>query len=862
MARPSGVVGAPARSGASLTEFLHGPHGIQRRAASFAIVRSDAAWDGGPRVVDGPGIRDDRRTPSSRRASLSWLRSRAPTNEAAAVVDSNGSDSEKGWRSWRPVRALTHLRMRRAGCLFSIEVAGARGLPPAVEGRRLAVTVRKAETRDGAVQTMPCRVRDGGADFDETLFVRCSLYFTGGKGIGKPLRLEPRRFLVSVLAVDALAAAGRSVHHHHHLGTHAVDVSALVLESVERSSEGRRVRWFDRTVGLSGKAAGGELLLKLGFQLMEDAGLSLYTQTAGERDVVPPAGCRAWAHNRKSFSIISSASSTPKLSATTDDAVSPSMRAYTQLIDRLRIDERGDDVVSLKKHGEDAAAGSPAIPQTAQTKQPAGDDEAATDPGDTHSIPEFEVAEKGVETVKEVVHYQAHRDVLRELDSIAAQIVAIEALMTSGGAKTPKEAAEDQKQRLDSDEEMVTMDFLRKLKLDADKKLLKQQPVTPRSQSPSPRKVAGVPPVVPDLGPSLGPVVQTRDGGFLVSMNPFDMPLASRDEPPKLAMQVSRPFVLLGAVAATGFHVLQKMAEAAGSADEVRDRVAAFGGMDDLKGKAPAQVGFEGIAEAVIGGRRTEGGATSSAALSVQLVRRLAAAATAGRSERVTTGIWTAGDDPETLDEVLAFSLQKLEAMALDALAVQAEMADEDAPLEVGVVVEDSGVRGVFESLVPCDASSESDGGGSDGRVTLVAAVQLRDPSRRYEAVGAPMVVVVQSARLLGVASHSAGRFKVRSLNVGGVQVRSPTSGAGSSASWSAERQKLTAMQWMHAHGPDRPGKRTPTTLAAQARARVQQLPDVVWSLSSRVIAGMWLKTVRNPDVQIGAGSSTDHSCC
>jgi hypothetical protein len=861
MARSSGGVGAPARSGARLTEYLDGPDDIQRRAASFTIVRSDAARDDGPRVVDGPRIRDDRRTPSSRRASLSWLRSRALTNEAAAaVVDSKVSDSEKGWRSWRPVRALTHLRMRRAGCLFSIEVAGARGLPPAVEGRRLAVTVCKVETRDGAVQSMPCRVRDGGAEFDETLFVRCSLYFTGGKGTGKPLRLELRRFLVSVLAVDASVATGRGVHHHH-LGTHAVDVSALVLESVERSSEGRRVKWFDRTVALSGKAAGGELLLKLGFQLMEDAGLSLYTQTAGERDIVPPAGGRAWAHNRKSFSI-SSASSTPKLSATTDDAVSPSMRAYTQLIDRLRIDERGDDVVSLKKHGEEAAAGSPAIPQKAQTKQPAGDDEAATDPRDTHSIPEFEVAEKGVETVKEAVHYQAHRNVLRELDSIAAQIVAIEALMTSGGAKTPKAAAEDQQQRLDADEEMVTMDFLRKLELDVDKKLLnnKQQPLTPRSQSPSPRKVAGVPPVVPDLGPSLGPVVQTRDGGFLVSMNPFDLPLASRDEPPKLAMQVSRPFVLPGAVVATGFQVLQYMAEAAGSADEVCDSVAAFGGMDDLKGKAPAQVGFEGIAKAVIGGRRTEGGATSSAALSVQLVRRLAAAATAGRSERVATGIWTAGDDPETLDEVLAFSLQKLEAMALDALAVQVEMADEHAPFEVGAAVEDGSVRGLFDSLVPCDAWSESGGGGSDsdGCVTLVAAVQLRDPSRRYEAVGAPMVVVVQSARLVGASSHSAGRFKVRSLNVGGVQVRSPSSGAGGSASWSAERQKLTAVQWMLAHGPARPGKRTPTTWAAQTRARLQQRPDVVWSLSSRVIAGMWLKTVRNPDVRIGGGSSCD----
>jgi hypothetical protein len=48
-----------------------------------------------------------------------------------------------------------------------------------------------------------------------------------------------------------------------------------------------------------------------------------------------------------------------------------------------------------------------------------------------------------------------------------------------------------------------------------------------------------------------------------------------------------------------------------------------------------------------------------------------------GRNERVATGVWSAGDDLETLEEVPTFSLQKLEAMAVDALAVQVEMADD-----------------------------------------------------------------------------------------------------------------------------------------------------------------------------------------
>jgi len=90
------------------------------------------------------------------------------------------------------------------------------------------------------------------------------------------------------------------------------------------------------------------------------------------------------------------------------------------------------------------------------------------------------------------------------------------------------------------------------------------------------------------------------------------------------------------------------------------------------------------------------------------------------------------GDNPETLEEVLAFSLQKLEAMAMDALAVQAEVADEDAPFEVAAAAGDASV---FDTLVPSYVWSDS---GSDGHVTLVAAIQVRNASRRYEAGWSP----------------------------------------------------------------------------------------------------------------------------
>jgi hypothetical protein len=132
--------------------------------------------------------------------------------------------------------------------------------------------------------------------------------------------------------------------------------------------------------------------------------------------------------------------------------------------------------------------------------------------------------------------------------------------------------------------------------------------------------------------------------------------------------------------------------------------------MDNITGKTPEQVGFEGIAEAVIGGWRTEG-----ASLSAGVPYRSSGSSQRPLSEcwneRVATSIWSAVDDQETLEEVPTFSLQKLEAMAMDALAVQAEMADDDASFEVAAAVGDVDV---FNALMPTDECSES--GGSAGR--------------------------------------------------------------------------------------------------------------------------------------------------
>lgn len=106
-----------------------------------------------------------------------------------------------------------------------------------MNGLWLSVSVRKKETKDGAVQTMPSTVSQGAADFEETLFMRCHVYCTPA-GSGNPrAKFEPHPFIIHAFAVDAeeLDFSRR----------HAVDLSQLIQESIEKNFEGTRIRQWD-----------------------------------------------------------------------------------------------------------------------------------------------------------------------------------------------------------------------------------------------------------------------------------------------------------------------------------------------------------------------------------------------------------------------------------------------------------------------------------------------------------------------------------------------------------------------------------------------------------------------------------------
>ncbi|XP_071703945.1 protein PLASTID MOVEMENT IMPAIRED 1-like [Rutidosis leptorrhynchoides] len=773
--------------------------------------------------------------PRSRRMSLSPWKSRPseePSYQKENLVSKNlfqdnsssSSSSKGGLWNWKPIRVLSHIGKQKLSCLLSVEVVTIQGLPASMNGLRLSVSVRKKETKDGAVQTMPSRVSQGAADFEETLFVRCHVYCTPA-GSGNPrAKFEPRPFVIHAFAVDAEALD---------FGRHSVDLSQLIQESVEKNFEGTRIRQWDMSFNLSGKAKGGELVMKLGFQIMEkEGGVGIYNQVEGvksgkSKTFSPSIGRK---QSKSSFSIPS-----PRI-PNRAEAHTPSQR------------EGGVDFQGIDDLNLDAPPQEPVVGPVQKTE----DSEAKVEDLD---LPDFEVVDKGVEVedrdgtdgtrsednsdmrsvssevVKEIVHDQVRLTRLSELDSIAQQIKALESMMREEKNENDEET---ESQRLDEDEDKVTREFFQMLdNEDGKEAAFKGGDVNANSSVDGEDEKV----FVPDLGKGLGCVIQTRNGGYLVSLNPFDN-LVGKKDTPKLAMQISRPMVLVSNETLTGTEMFQRMAVL--GFEELSNEILSLMPIEELVGKTAEQIAFEGIASAIISGRNKEG-AASSATRAITLVKSMAMGMTTGRKERVSSGIWNMNEIPLTGDEILAFSLQKIEDMGVDALKVQADITKENAPFDVSPSNDAKENSNPFANAVPLEywvkdnsvASSNND----DEPITISVVIQMRDPLRQYEAVGGPLIALIH-ATSAEVEPNQEKKFKVVSLNVAGLKLRS----GGKKNEWDTEKQRLTAIQWLVAYGLGKAPKKGKRVMVKG--------PDVLWSLSSRVMADMWLKSIRNPDVK------------
>lgn len=104
------------------------------------------------------------------------------------------------------------------------------------------------------------------------------------------------------------------------------------------------------------------------------------------------------------------------------------------------------------------------------------------------------------------------------------------------------------------------------------------------------------------------------------------------------------------------------------------------------------------------------------------------------------------------------------------------------------------------------------------------------------------MIAIIYATRADDVVNEEEKRFKVTSIHVGGLKMRTKR---GKRNAWDSERQRLTAMQWLISYGLAKAGARKKGKHHVASKGQ-----DLLWSISSRVMVDMWLKYMRNPYVK------------
>ena len=195
----------------------------------------------------------------------------------------SSSGSSSIW-SWKPLRALTHIRHRKLDCRFTVQIHSIEGIPSILDHSRIRVHWRRDGEENG-LTTTSVLVSHGAAVFQEILEDRCTVYGSKSSGHHQPVKYQAKTYVLTAMVAGAPGSS---------LGEHRVDLTRLLpltAEDLEESS----CRW-STAFKLSGRARGALLNVTFGFSLQagippvlnRDSGgrLLLHSQSVGQMKVV------------------------------------------------------------------------------------------------------------------------------------------------------------------------------------------------------------------------------------------------------------------------------------------------------------------------------------------------------------------------------------------------------------------------------------------------------------------------------------------------------------------------------------------------------------------------------------------------
>ncbi|KAL4195243.1 hypothetical protein AMTRI_Chr05g63650 [Amborella trichopoda] len=480
---------------------------------------------------------------------------------------------------------------------------------------------------------------------------------------------------------------------------------------------------------------------------------------------------------------------------------------------------------------------------------------------------------------------------------------------------------------------------------------------------------------LPPLGDGLGPLVQTKDGGFVRSMSPSLFKNCKNSG--SLVMQVSSPVVVPAEMGSGVMEILQGLASV--GIEKLTMQAKKLMPLEDITGKTMPQVAWEAVPALEERERHDLLHGISEIGFGSSLYET-----SSGRRKGSTNHGSNASpsslnnSEYVSLEDLAPFAMEKIEALSMEGLKIQSGMAEEDAPsnispqsfgeisafegtrakisgslglegtgglqlldiketnepidglmglsitldewmrLDSGIIDEDQASEKTSKILAAHHATcTDMIMGGSKGRakgsgkrwgflgntLTVALLVQLRDPLRNYEAVGAPMLALIQAERVLvppkakiycsvsekGNSEEieepkvpkpkeekkdeelekenviSTPQFKITEVHVAGLKTA-----PGKGKLWGSETQKQSGSRWLLASGMGKTNKNSfmtskvvsrssqqPASKSSAPQTKKVKAGDTLWSISSRIHGNgsKWKELpplkphIRNPNV-------------
>ncbi|KAE8735318.1 myosin-Vb-like [Hibiscus syriacus] len=458
---------------------------------------------------------------------------------------------------------------------------------------------------------------------------------------------------------------------------------------------------------------------------------------------------------------------------------------------------------------------------------------------------------------------------------------------------------------------------------------------------------------LPPLGDGLRPLLQTKNGGFLRSMNPSIF----RDSKVggSLIMQVSSPVVVPAGMGPTVMDILQRLASI--GIEKLSMQANMLMPLEDITGKTMEQVAWE--ASPTLEGSESQYMLQHDSEVGQKKIKTRSPLSSSNMLS--SSSVNEMGLDYVSLEDLVPLAMDKIEALSLEGLRIQSDMSDEDGPSSISVQsigeisalkgrgigvtgslglegiaglqlldIKDSGddVDGLMGLSLPLDEWIRLDSGelGDEDRLgeqtskilaahhatsldlicrgskeekrqgrkcglfgnnfTVALMVQLHNPIRNYEPVGAPVLALIQAERVfvppkpkihstisaalkkndqrdedsesaMEEVKEEEPQFRIIEVHVAGLRTE-----PGKTKLWGTTTQQQSGSRWLLANGM---GKSKTHQLFKSNFASKSSTPsttkvqpgDTLWSISSRIdgTGAKWKESeapnphIRNPNI-------------